>query len=172
MLPGLGAAHRALMGRYAHFAVLTAMIHDRTAGVVRPRGDHGLAIDYWPEEADRRELVHGLAACVELLFAAGASRVVIPTDPVTELLPGADLAPIRALALRPGDLDVTAVHPMGSIPMGDDPARAAVGSDGSHHHLDGLWVADGSLFPTSIGGPPQLSIYALGLHVGRAIVSA
>jgi choline dehydrogenase-like flavoprotein len=32
-----------------------------------------------------------------------------------------------------------------------------------------LFVADGSLFPTSIGGPPQLSIYALGLHVGRAI---
>ncbi len=53
--------------------------------------------------------------------------------------------------------------------MDDDPTRAAVGSDGKHHHLDGLWIADGSLFPTSIGVPPQLSIYALGLHVGRAI---
>ncbi len=31
--------------------------------------------------------------------------------------------------------------------------------------------ADGSLFPTSIGGPPQLSIYAMGLHVGRAIAA-
>ncbi len=38
-------------------------------------------------------------------------------------------------------------------------------------HLEGLWVADGSLFPTSIGVPPQLSIYALGLHVGRAIAA-
>ena len=34
---------------------------------------------------------------------------------------------------------------------------------------ENLFVADGSLFPSSIGGPPQLSIYALGLHVGRAI---
>jgi choline dehydrogenase-like flavoprotein len=35
--------------------------------------------------------------------------------------------------------------------------------------MQGLWIADGSLFPSSIGVPPQLSIYALGLHVGRAI---
>jgi choline dehydrogenase-like flavoprotein len=61
------------------------------------------------------------------------------------------------------------VHPMGSVPMSDDPS-AAVDSEGRHHHLRGLWIADGSLFPSSIGVPPQLSIYALGLHVGRAIV--
>jgi choline dehydrogenase-like flavoprotein len=56
--------------------------------------------------------------------------------------------------------------------MGDDPAVAAVDSEGRHHHLAGLWIADGSLFPTSIGVPPQLSIYAMGLHVGRAIARA
>jgi choline dehydrogenase-like flavoprotein len=56
--------------------------------------------------------------------------------------------------------------------MGDDPNVAAVDSHGRHHHVAGLWVADGSLFPTSIGGPPQLSIYALGLHVGRALAKS
>jgi hypothetical protein len=58
-----------------------------------------------------------------------------------------------------GELDVVAVHPMASVPMGDDPQRAPVGSGGKHHHLQNLWVADGSLFPSSIGVPPQLSIY-------------
>jgi choline dehydrogenase-like flavoprotein len=53
--------------------------------------------------------------------------------------------------------------------MGDDPQKAPVDSRGKHHHVDGLWVADGSLFPSSIGVPPQMSIYAMGLHVGRAI---
>lgn len=75
------------------------------------------------------------------------------------------------MELARGTLDVTAVHPMASVPMGDDPTVAAVASDGHHHHLRGLWVADGSLFPTSIGVPPQISIYAMGLHVGRAIVA-
>jgi len=33
--------------------------------------------------------------------------------------------------------------------------------DGRHWQLDNLSVHDGSLFPTSIGANPQLSIYGL-----------
>jgi GMC oxidoreductase len=33
--------------------------------------------------------------------------------------------------------------------------------DGQHWQLEGLSVHDGSLFPTSIGANPQLSIYGL-----------
>ena len=68
-------------------------------------------------------------------------------------------------------LELTAVPPMGTVPMGDDPRLAAVDSAGRHHHMEGLWVSDASLFPGSIGVPPQLSVYALGLHVGRALVA-
>jgi choline dehydrogenase-like flavoprotein len=32
---------------------------------------------------------------------------------------------------------------------------------GRHHHLENLYVFDGSLFPTSIGANPQLSIYGI-----------
>ena len=42
IMPGHGEAHRGLMRRYDHLAVLTAMIHDRTPGKVRPDGDLGL----------------------------------------------------------------------------------------------------------------------------------
>lgn len=167
MLPGMGEDHRRLMLLYPHLAVLTAMIHDLGAGEVRPSGDLGLEIDYWPDAADRAELARGLEACVELLFAAGARRVFIPTDPVIELGRSGGW---RAPALERGSMPVTAVHPMSTVPMGDDPGVAAVGSDGAHHHVRGLFVADGSLFPTSIGVPPQISIYAMGLHVGRTIV--
>ena len=172
LVPGHGAAHRDVMKRYAHLAAFTAMLHDRTAGRVRPDGELGLTIDYWPDAADRRELLHGLWACARLLFAAGARRVLIPTQPPRIFERGEPLDAILALDLVPGAMDVTAVHPMGSVPMGDDPARAAVDSEGRHHHVKGLWVADGSLFPSSIGVPPQLSIYALGMHVGRALSRA
>ncbi len=170
LMPGAGADHRAMMARYAHLGVLTAMIHDLTPGRVRPRGQ-GLTIDYWPNAADRRELVFGLVACVRLLFAAGARKVHVPFDPPWTFAPGDSLAPLERLDLQRGLLDITAVHPMASVPMGDDPATAAVDSRGRHHQVRGLWVADGSLFPTSIGAPPQISIYALGLHVGRALVA-
>ena len=119
----------------------------------------------------RRELVFGLAACARLLFAGGARRVYIPTAKPLILERGADLDQLEKIELSPGYLDITAVHPMGTVPMGDDPTVAAVDSRGKHHHLEGLWVADGSLFPSSIGVPPQVSIYALGLHVGEAIAA-
>jgi choline dehydrogenase-like flavoprotein len=157
------------MRRYAHLAAFTAMIHDRTAGRVRPDGDLGLSIDYWPDAADRRELLRGLWGCARLLFAAGARRVIVPSHPPRIYERGDAIDELLTLDLTPGSMDITAVHPMASVPMGEDPRVSAVNSEGKHHHVEGLWVADGSLFPTSIGGPPQLSIYALGLHVGRAI---
>jgi choline dehydrogenase-like flavoprotein len=170
MMPGHGQDHQALMDRYAHLAVFSAMLHDQTAGTVTPEGDRGLRIDYWPNPADRSELMLGLWACVSLMMAAGARRVIVPTNVPRIIERGQSFDDLKALPLTPGLIDVTAVHPMASVPMGDDPAVAPVSSEGRHHHLAGLWVADGSLFPTSIGGPPQLSVYALGLHVGRALV--
>lgn len=171
MMPGHGEAHRAVMERYAHLGVFTAMLHDHTAGRVEPEGDLDVAIDYWPDAADRRELMFGLAACARLLLAAGARRVLVPGSPVRVLRPGDDPASLADRPLERGDLDLTAVHPMASVPMGDDPRRAPIDGRGRHHHVDGLWVADGSLFPSSIGVPPQVSIYALGLHVGRALAA-
>jgi choline dehydrogenase-like flavoprotein len=172
LLPGLGAEHRGLMERYARLGVLTAMLHDHTAGTVRARGPMGVDVDYWPDAADRAQLVEGLVRAAELWFAAGARRVFVPGRRLITLERGEDPATLRALQLEPGAIDLTAVHPMASVPMGDDPATAAVGSDGRHHHLAGLWIADGSLFPGSIGVPPQLSIYALGRHVGQALAAA
>lgn len=169
MVPGHGPTHRALMERYPHLAVFTAMIHDLTPGTVRPKGDFGVRIDYWPDEGDRAELSLGLWACAKLLFAAGAKRVLVPTRTPKVLLPGDELEWLKAMPIEKGEIDVVAVHPMSAVPMGDDPKRAPVGSDGKHHHCENLWIADGSLFPGSIGIPPQMSIYAMGLHVGRAL---
>lgn len=172
MLPGTGVEHRAWMGRYNHMSVLTAMLHDHSSGTVRPDGEMGMKITYAPDANDQRELLGGLRACAQLLFAAGAKRVAIPARTPMTLESPTDIRKLDALAWTPGLFQLTAVHPMSTVPMGDDSRQAAVDSQGRHHHLRGLWVADGSLLPTSIGGPPQLSIYALGLHVGRALVAA
>lgn len=51
--------------------------------------------------------------------------------------------------------------PMGGCGMSENPTRAVVNSRGRHHQIANLSVMDGSVFPTSIGANPQLSIYAL-----------
>ena len=54
---------------------------------------------------------------------------------------------------------------MGTLALG-----RVVDERGRWRGVDGLWVADGSLFPTSLGGPPQLSIYAAGHKVAGHLV--
>ncbi len=50
---------------------------------------------------------------------------------------------------------------MGGCAMGEDPKQAVTDSLGRHHQLENLSIHDGSLFPTSIGANPQLSVYGL-----------
>ncbi|MNW70598.1 GMC oxidoreductase [compost metagenome] len=50
---------------------------------------------------------------------------------------------------------------MGGCALGEDPRQAVCNSLGQHHQLANLSIHDGSLFPTSIGANPQLSIYGL-----------
>jgi len=68
---------------------------------------------------------------------------------------------IAELALEPLQASVVSAHVMGGCPLGPDPKRAVTDPSGRHHHLENLYVFDGSLFPTSVGANPQLSIYGI-----------
>jgi len=52
-------------------------------------------------------------------------------------------------------------HVMGGCAMSDNAKQGVTNSRGVHHQLENLSIHDGSLFPTSIGANPQLSIYAI-----------
>jgi choline dehydrogenase-like flavoprotein len=173
VLSGFGAEHARHLGAYGHLAALSPMVHDEHPGRVGPRGAFGVDIAYSLSEADAAQLVVGVRESARLLLAAGAESVLVPLTRTIEIGALADVD--RALAghaIRAQDTDLTAVHPMGSVWMGDDPKRACVDSRGRYHHLDNLYVADTSLYCSSIGVPPQLTAYALGNHVGRELVAA
>jgi choline dehydrogenase-like flavoprotein len=169
-LPGFGAAHMRAMRDYRRLAVLTSMLHDETRGQVTLGGDGRPRIRYVLEEPDRAQMAKGLVACARILFAAGAREVVIPAIPPVRLTSPRDLDTLDTRFVRPHGVPMTAVHPMGTLRMGNDPRRSVVGSTGEHHQVAGLFVADGSLFPTSLGGPPQISIYAFALHLAPHMV--
>jgi choline dehydrogenase-like flavoprotein len=66
---------------------------------------------------------------------------------------------------------VGSAHVMGGCPMGDDANQSVADCDGKFHHLDNLYIMDGSLFPTSIGANPQLSIYGLVYKLSSTLLS-
>lgn len=169
-LPGFGASHMRAMRDYGKLAVLTAMVHDETEGRVEVGEGERPVISYDMTEADRRQLAKGLVACARLLFAGGATEVTIPAIPPVTLESPAELDALDTSFVRPHGVPLTAVHPMGTMRMGDDPRTSVVSSQGEHHQVRGLFVADGSLFPTSLGGPPQISIYAFALHLAPHVI--
>jgi choline dehydrogenase-like flavoprotein len=169
-IPGFGAEHMRAMRQYDRLAVLTAMVRDESAGEVAVDEDGDPIIRYTLIERDRAQLAKGLVACARLLFAAGVKEVTIPAIPPVRLSRAADLDTLDLGFVRPHSVPLSAVHPMGTMCMGRDPRRSVVSSTGDHHQVRGLFVADGSLFPTSLGGPPQISIYAFALHLAPHIV--
>ena len=96
--------------------------------------------------------------------------MTIPAIPPVTVKTMAELDGLSTAFVRPHGVPITAVHPMGTLRMGDDPRSSVVSSTGEHHTVRGLFVADGSLFPTSLGGPPQISIYAFALHLAPHII--
>jgi hypothetical protein len=171
-LPGFGAAHMKKMRAYGHLAVLTAMVHDETSGEVDVDGDGEPIVRYRMNEPDRAQLAKGLVACARILLAAGAAEVTIPgVRPVT-LTTSAELDKLDTGFIRPHEVPLSAVHPMGTLAMGRDPRTSVVASTGEHHQVKGLFAMDGSLFPTSLGGPPQISIYAFALHLAPHAIAA
>jgi choline dehydrogenase-like flavoprotein len=168
MLPGVGPAAVAALGKYRNIAALTPMLHDLTTGRIDATTDARPLLTYTLVDEDLRMMALGLSASARLLLAAGATEVLIPTAVPRLVKTDAEARSIADLRLGPLDPPLAAVHPMGGMRMGSDPRTSAVDPYGRHHQHRNLWVADGSLFPTSTGVPPQLSIYALGRMVGQA----
>ncbi|MFO0654487.1 MAG: GMC family oxidoreductase [Polyangia bacterium] len=169
--PGFGKQHAAAMRDYAKTAVVAAMLHDETKGVVSVDRNGRAKVDYALTESDAKALLRGIGAAADILLAAGAQEVMIPFARPLLVRSPKELSVLDSHRYRPLDPILTSVHPMGSLPMGLNPTRAVVDEQGRHHQLHGLYVADGSLFPTSLGGPPQLTIYATGRRVGNAIAA-
>jgi choline dehydrogenase-like flavoprotein len=55
--------------------------------------------------------------------------------------------------------------------MDADPARGVVGIDGAVHDAEGLYVADGSVLPSSIGVNPMMTIAAMASRISRDLAN-
>jgi choline dehydrogenase-like flavoprotein len=126
------------------------------SGAGTPLLDYPMTPYLW--EGARRALL----AMAEIQFAAGAATVfplhesARPYGSLRETRNAIASLPMEILRTR-----VVSAHVMGGCPMSADPTLGVVDADGRHHQLRNLFVFDGSIFPTSLGANPQLSIYAI-----------
>jgi choline dehydrogenase-like flavoprotein len=114
--------------------------------------------------------VRGVELTAEVLFAAGARRVLLPFDGAPEVRSVAELRRLLARPVPKRSMQLYSIHLMGTARMSDDPRRGVVGSFGEFHGVSGLIVADASLFPGPIGMNPMETVIALAMRNAHRLI--
>ena len=171
-LPGAGASLAHQIDRMDHALDWGAAIRAEARGRVRRVLGRTL-VTYRPTARDLHLFRRGLRVMGEMMLAAGATHVSpgvkgydARVHSVTDLVRLEEHGPRRASAYT-----AAITHMFGTCRMGSDPARSVVDTDFQHHALPGLYIADSSVFPTSLGVNPQIPIMAMAALCGRRAVS-
>ncbi|MFN2612355.1 MAG: GMC family oxidoreductase N-terminal domain-containing protein [Solirubrobacterales bacterium] len=167
-LPGVGAEHQRRIAEFDHLGSIGVHLSDRSEGRVGLRADGTLRLSYQLTREEARKIHFGIARAAEIHFAAGAREVYPQVGPVA-VIPRGRLADFEAIELKPSDLRLEAFHPMGTARMGADSGWGVTGPDGAVHGVEGLYLVDASLLPSSIGVNPMLTILAVASRVAQGI---
>ena len=167
LLLGHGHQHfsdiQKLPNLHAMIALLRDGFHPQSeGGSIELAGDGTPIIDYVINDYLWDGVRRSWLSMAEIQFAAGAKAVrASHVDSPWFTSWEEAKAGINALEFRSNAFTAGSAHCMGGLTMGEDQTRCLVDSNGKYHHLDNLYVFDGSVFPTSIGANPQLSIYGM-----------
>jgi len=170
-LPGVGAAFTDRVAHFGNIASIGVHLHDRSEGRVGLSSNGSLRLSYRLLEDEARTIQFGIARAAEVHFAAGATEVYPNVGPVS-VIPRGKLAEFESLTLKSSDLRLEAFHPMSSARMGSDPATSVCDTAGAVREVEGLYLADGSILPTSVGVNPMMTIIACATHVAGDVGSA
>ncbi len=169
-LAGTGEEHQRSILDFGHVGSIGVHLCDRSRGSVGLANEGALRARYGLTDDDARHVVFGIARAAEIHFAAGAAEVY-PNIPRAGILRPGDLPLFEATRFKPSELRLEAFHPMGTARISADPRRGVCAADGSVNGTAGLYVADASLFPTSVGVNPMMTIIAFARQISRAVAT-
>ena len=167
-LRGTGREHQKAMLDFGHVSSIGVHLSDESHGRVGLAGDGSLRATYKLTAADADRLTFGIARAAEIHFAAGATEVY-PNIARAGVLTSSKLAEFEATRFKPSELRLEAFHPMGTARIAAE-SEGVCDSDGSVHGVDDLYVADASLFPTSLGVNPMMTVIAFAQRISGELM--
>ncbi|HEU4976111.1 MAG TPA: GMC family oxidoreductase [Baekduia sp.] len=171
------AEHKAAMQDFKNAASTIGLLRDHGHGRV-VLGPDGQAVPTYAltDPRDVAGMQRAVAAQVRLHVAAGARRIQVLAAGLPTWRVGDDvesfIARTERIPLRAGGAKLFSAHQMGSCRMGRDPQTSAANPLGELHDTPGVWIGDGSAFPTPSGTNPMISIMALASRTADHIAAA
>ncbi len=156
----VGAEAKKMLSELNHLCGLGVMVSDDGVGSVRAMKSGRAKIKYTWNPKDLQILKDGMVLSGRVLLAGGAREVFALRHQAGR---HTDAESLQAEMDRTelADLTLYASHPMGTSPMGPDPETSVVDRTGRAHRMEGLYMADAGVFPSSLGVNPQLTTMTL-----------
>lgn len=162
--------HAQILRAYRHVSLFGFLVHDASRGRVVPGKDGKPLIFYSLGKREYELFVKGLQILCELYLAAGAKKIYPSLRQHVCIENEADIKKYMHTGnIKKSHLESAAFHPLGTCRMGPDPRHSVVDTNQRLHDAENVWIADGSIFPTSLGVNPQITIMAFATRCAEII---
>ena len=168
-VPYIGKKHKEIATSYPHVAPFGIMVHDTSKGRVLKSSPKNINAVYNISKHDVEKLKRGIAYTARILFEAGANVVFTGISKMPVLNSVDDVNKLFALKVKANQIETFAFHPVGTCRMSATSDSGAVNQWGEAFEMKNLYVADGSVVPTSLGVNPQLTIMCLATRIAQGI---
>src|SRR5262249_47038011 len=118
---------------------------------------------------DRGRLFLGIQTLGKMAFAAGAKEVLLPLFGSDTFKSAGELDFLTARPPSARRIECLSFHPLGSAKMATTHRGRGGKPPGESWQVDNLFLADGSVVPTSIGVNSQLAIMTMALKISRGL---
>jgi choline dehydrogenase-like flavoprotein len=167
--PGVGKPYRKIVKRMPNLAVFGGMIHDDGGGRVHRWLSREPLITYRMGAHDRTQLYKGIQIVARMAFAGGAREVILPIFGTPIFKSERDIEFLTTNPPSARSVECMAFHPLGSAKMSAREEDGVVKPTGETWTADNLFVADGSVLPTSIGVNSQLPVMGVAMMIARGL---
>jgi len=168
-MPHRGRQLGELMDDYDKMVLAGLLCEDTTTGQVKTIGGRPQAF-YQLSPHDAANMQRGLVLLSELLFAAGAKRILLPFHHAKELASADEARRVLGQPIATKGWEVVTVHMMGTARMGSDRLASVTDAFGFVHDVDRLMVSDASLFPSPCRVNPMETIMALATRAAGHVI--
>jgi choline dehydrogenase-like flavoprotein len=171
-LSGSGISeHRRLIERFNNYAMAGIVVRDDNIGRVTLTSTGRASITYEPGEKELKILAKGVEVMGKMWFALGARKIIISHRGLSSIDHEEDISKLVDEILNdPKNLLLGSAHPQSGNKIGTSEADSVVDSDCKVHGFKNLFVCDASVFPTSVGVNPQITVMTVASIVASRII--
>ena len=166
-----------LMKDFQKYAMAGIMVRDNSNGTIKISKKGNAQIHYELGEPEIDDLTDGVRVLANLFFDANAEKLIVGYEKGGQITSRSEIDPFVAnlksqLKSKSLKLGMGSAHPQGGNLMGDDPTKCVVDKNCKVYDFKNLFVCDASVFPTSLGVNPQITVMSLATITAEKILKS